>query len=243
MRIVTRDDWQADPASAPKHRMRLPAIEVFVHHSVTPVSSNPGKDMRVVEAVGLKRFGQFSYSYCIHPEGVILEGAGLGRGAHTRGRNSTSFGVCWLGDYEERPVKMQQVDATRWLVAWLVDQGHLRLSAPLRGHRDVAATACPGRNLYAVLDDLRVPWGKEDKVPAQYDPALGPIAAVWQAGDGNVIAAASPDGDIYCWGCEWRGNVAGQPYWGDRKVARIGPRDDGQPGYTVTATSGETYTL
>jgi hypothetical protein len=81
-------------------------------------------------------------------------------------------------------------------------------------------------------------------VRAMYDPPIGPIAAVWQNPDGCVVAGVSPDGDVYAWGTPWQGNVRGKSYWGNRKAAAIGPRDDGvTPGYLVTATSGEKYRL
>lgn len=253
MNIISRAEWGASSRSLPGTSMRLPAREVFIHHSVTPMSGEPATDMRLIEQIGLQRFGQFPYSYVIHPrDGEILEGCGLRRGAHTVRRNSTAFGICWAGNYEDRLPKLQQINSTRQLVAWLRDAGHLEADAPMLGHRDAPdpkrrgktiRTACPGRRLYNILPELRTPWIEEETVPPMYDPPIGPIAAVWQAETGNVVAAASPDGDVYAWGCEWAGNVRGKPYWGDRKVARIGPPQ--RPGgiYTITATTAETYTL
>lgn len=81
------------------------------------------------------------------------------------------------------------------------------------------------------------------EVRPMYDPPLGPLAAVWQDNQQRVIAAVSPDGEVYAWGCKWVGNVKGKAYWLDRTAAAIGPRDDGQEGYMVTATTKETYRL
>ncbi|HEY9014073.1 MAG TPA: peptidoglycan recognition family protein, partial [Gemmatimonadales bacterium] len=139
--------------------MRLPATQVFIHHSVTPVTDDPYRDMRTIEAVGMQRFGQFSYSYCVHPrDGEILEGCGLQRGAHTAQRNSTSFGICWIGNYEERAPKVQQLDATRWLIHHLTEEGWLVPGADIFGHRQVYQTACPGQKLFDMLDVIRHPW-------------------------------------------------------------------------------------
>lgn len=157
--IITRDEWGANPTSLPRRSMTLPATELWIHHTVTEVSADAARDMRVIERVGLERFGIFSYSYCIHPEGHILEGAGLRRGAHTARRNSTSFGVAWIGNYETRIPKIMQIEATRWLIWWLQEEGHLRPEIyPTGGHRDLKATACPGRHLHRILDELRQPW-------------------------------------------------------------------------------------
>lgn len=199
MRIVPRAEWGANPASLPSKRMQLPATHVFVHHSVTHVSDSVQADMRQVEAVGLRRFGQFPYSYVIGVNGEILTGCGLRRGAHTSQRNSKSFGICWLGNYDERSPKVQQFDATRWLIAELRRQGHLLELAPILGHRDVYATACPGAKLYGMLDMIRLPWEETDMAddrPRVNAPVVG-IAAT-PTGKGYWLVCA--DGGVFAFG-------------------------------------------
>jgi hypothetical protein len=80
-------------------------------------------------------------------------------------------------------------------------------------------------------------------VRPMHDPPLGPMAASWQDEAGRVLAQVSPDGDVYAWAVPWSGNVRGKPYWGNRKVALIGPPS--RPGgvYDITATDGGTYTM
>lgn len=204
MRIVSRTEWGANPRSLPTATMRLPATEVYLHHSVSTVTDYPIADMRSIERIGLTRFGQFSYSFVVHPhDGEIFEGCGLRRGAHTSQKNSTSFGICWAGNYEERAPKAQQIDATRWLINELTKQGHLVPGAPIRGHRDTGfATACPGQKLYAMLDVIRHPWQGDTTVPD--DPnvhqAQAPIVAfeVTPSGEGYYIVTA--DGAIFAFG-------------------------------------------
>lgn len=158
-RITTRAEWGAKIDSLPLTWMVLPAKEVWAHHTVTEPSSDPKRDMRAVEAIGLQRFGIFSYSFCIHPDGTVLEGAGLRRGAHTAQRNSTAFGLSFIGNYENRDPTAEQIDAGRWLIWRLQGQGHLRPGTfPTGGHRDLMSTACPGTKLYRRLGDLRRPW-------------------------------------------------------------------------------------
>lgn len=212
--IIARSVWGAKPASLPKEKMRLPATAVYIHHSCTPVTADPHADMRTIEAVGLQRFGQFSYSWCIHPrDGEILEGCGLRRGAHTGGRNSTSFGICWIGNYEDRAVKVQQIDATRRLIHRLRTDGHLTSDAPIVGHRDVSSTACPGRKLYETLDVIRHPW--EVPVPDS-DPNVhrvqAPIVAfeAHPSGEGYWIVTA--DGAVFAFGAaKYHGRVEAPP--------------------------------
>jgi hypothetical protein len=165
--IIARSVWGAKQASLPKRPMTLPANKVFIHHSVTNVTDDPYRDMREIESTGIQRFGQFSYSYCVHPKsGELLEGCGTKRGAHTAGQNSTSFGICWIGNYNDRLPKIQQLDSTRWLIRYLIDQGFLVPLPIIQGHRQAidpetgrpTATACPGEKLFSVLDAIRFPW-------------------------------------------------------------------------------------
>lgn len=165
MEIVTRDRW----GSKSKWKygdMKLPATGAFLHHSVTPVTDFPYQDARRVEAEGIARFGQMSYSYLVHPAGVILEGAGTKTGAHTAGRNSTSFGICLIGDYDDAPgddvwrtPNQLQIDAVRWLVHYLkVTKNWLNDAAVLQPHKAVVQTACPGNKTMPLLEQFRNPW-------------------------------------------------------------------------------------
>ncbi len=204
MIIVARSVWGAALRSLPESAMRLPATRVFIHHSVTTVTPDPYADMRAIERVGLARFGQFSYSYVIHPrDGEILEGCGTQRGAHTGELNSTSFGICWAGNYEERAPKVQQLDATRWLIHHLTERGHLSPRAPVLGHRDVpgSRTACPGAKLYALLNDIRIPWG--GTMPAD-DPnrpnVNAPIAGIAATPSGQGYWLVGMDGGVFAFG-------------------------------------------
>jgi hypothetical protein len=122
-----------------------------LHHSVTRATANPVTDAKVIANIGIARFGRLSYSFIVHPDGTILEGQNGHVGAHTRGQNSTTQAICCVGNFENDPVTPEMVAAIRILVR---DFGPL-----LGGHRDApgAATACPGRNLYARLPELRVP--------------------------------------------------------------------------------------
>lgn len=199
MRIVPRTEWGASSRSLPATAMRLPAREVFIHHSVTGVTPDPYLDMRTIEATGLTRFGQFSYSYVIHPrDGEIMEGCGTKRGAHTAQRNSSAFGICWVGNYENRAPKLQQIDATRWLISELRRRGHLAAGAAILGHRDVMATACPGSHLYGVLDLIRHPW--EGTMPDDVPQASAAIVAAFPSPTGDGYWIVTADGAVFGFG-------------------------------------------
>lgn len=213
MRIVPRVEWGASSRSLPAAEMRLPATEVFIHHSVTGVTPDPYLDMRTIEATGLTRFGQFSYSYVIHPrDGEIMEGCGTKRGAHTAQRNSSAFGICWVGNYENRAAKLQQIDATRWLISELRRRGDLVPGAAILGHRDVTATACPGAQLYAVLDLIRHPWEGTMPDDPNVHQAQAPIVAFEVTPSGNGYYVVTADGAVFAFGdAKYLGRVAAPP--------------------------------
>lgn len=138
------------------------ALEVFAHHSVTTQLSPSASvadeeaEMRELEAIGQSRFGTgISYNALVFPSGRAYQGASWNRrGTHTGGRNSTTRSICFAGNYEvHEPTPAQIATAAaiyaegqgKWWVA----------SAPLRGHRDLKATACPGRHVYAKLGAIR----------------------------------------------------------------------------------------
>lgn len=202
MKIISRAEWGAKSISLPATKMRLPATQVFVHHSVSPVSANLSEDVRVIEQIGLARFKQFSYSYVIHPhDGEIFEGCGLQRGAHTSQRNSTSFGICWIGNYEERAPKVQQVEATRWLIHQLTKAGHLIPGADIYGHRDVYATACPGSGVYKLLPAIRIPWeGPMPEEVTQRAKVAAPVVGGWGTPTGKGYTLVCADGGVFTFG-------------------------------------------
>lgn len=179
--IVSRDRWGS--VSKWKYgNMKLPARNVFLHHTVTTPTDFPYQDAKQIEKIGISQFGQMSYSYLVHPNGTILEGAGTKTGAHTANQNSTSFGIALIGDYDDAPgpdvaltPSREQIESVRWLIHHLKHEVNQLLDgAVLTPHRAVKATACPGNKTMALLEEFRTPW-----VPPTPSPiTAGPIMEV-----------------------------------------------------------------
>jgi hypothetical protein len=138
------------------------ADEVFAHHTVTTQLSPDASlaaeqaEMRKIEAIGQSRFGTgLSYNVIIFPSGRAHQGASFHRrGTHTGGRNSTARSICFAGNYDtNKPTAAQLATA-----AAIYHEGKgkwWKSTAPLRGHRDVKGTACPGKYVYAQLPAIR----------------------------------------------------------------------------------------
>lgn len=162
LRLLVRGEWGASPKSLSPYLMKLPAVGVHLHHSVTlfdddgsySSTDDVASDMREIERIGLQRFGRYSYSYNGHPSGIIGEGQGNLVGAHTTNYNSTTFGYCFIGNYENDPLTDEQVEAFGIWWRWKVSSGHLLEDAYVKLHRDRKQTACPGQNTVNRLQDL-----------------------------------------------------------------------------------------
>ena len=137
--------------------------ELWVHHSVTneEIGVNPTDDAKSdfaeLDAIGMSRGHRgMSYSYAIHPNGLVGEGQGNFIGAHTLNHNSTAFGVVFIGNYETDELTDEAIHAFRSLRDYLISKHWLYDGIyPTGGHRDTFPTACPGANVYYNIDDLR----------------------------------------------------------------------------------------
>ena len=83
------------------------------------------------------------YHYYIRQDGAVYRGRPEEAvGGHTKGFNDCSIGICFEGDFERETMKAVQKAAGMALVAELK-----RRYPGIRvcGHRELAATACPGK--------------------------------------------------------------------------------------------------
>jgi hypothetical protein len=190
-------------------QMDLPAEAIWVHHTVTNPTDDPYADFRVVDRIGLNQgHGGISYSWIIHPDGTIGEGQGVARGAHTGGRgcnnspwgwNPCSFGVSFVGNYNDLEPSEASIRSFQFLHQHLINEGLLGERYSIAGHRDAPgnATACPGNNLEAALPVLREPYQPtpepEDEVANMYVTKAGePGLGIWVT-DGVWKRHVGPD--------------------------------------------------
>lgn len=210
MNIVSREEAGLKPPKGKPVKMKLPVGEVWIHHTVTPVTADPLADWRLVQNVAFGRdFNDISYSYGIHPNGTVLMGRGDYVGAHTANRNSTSLGVVLIGNYETTAPTEEMIRSVQELMAWLKETSRVKNSGvyPTGGHRDVYATACPGKYAYAKLDQMRAPLNlaATPSAPEGVPVANAPFACILVHPDGGYLEIGE-DGGIFAWG--------GAPFFG-----------------------------
>lgn len=181
--FLRREDWGADPAlprlGAPVDRTER--REVFIHHTVetdedpTPneweTLAEVGAEMRKLQVIRRRDLGAdvpYSFvAFCLADGDLaVCEGRGFDRqGAHTVGHNRSALGIAFQGNFELEPLPAHFDGQLAALGDWLRtlreaegfgELGSLRPAGrQLWGHRDVKATACPGRFLFERLAAVR----------------------------------------------------------------------------------------
>ena len=92
------------------------------------------------------------YHFCIRKDGTIYKGRDEKyAGAHCVDYNSISLGICLEGNFEiEKPTDNQLKSLSELLQHLKQKYGNVQIV----GHRDLNATACPGKNLYSKLGSV-----------------------------------------------------------------------------------------
>jgi hypothetical protein len=91
-----------------------------------------------------KKWAGIGYHFYIRTNGEIWSGRPLEYvGAHAFGFNNNSIGICFEGNFETETMSDAQKEAGKWLVAYIKEKYAIK---KVVGHRDLMATACPGKN-------------------------------------------------------------------------------------------------
>ena len=214
--IASRGVWGA---RYPDGDMNLNGLaqEVFIHHTVTALlpktalASDEREQMRALESIGQSRFGTgISYNVIVFPSGRAYQGVSFNRrGTHTGGRNSTARSISFAGNFEVA-VPTDEALAT---ASAIYHQGRGKWwqgTAPLRGHREVSLTACPGKNLYARLGLIRTGAIEVDNPIGEVPSTPKPIAPPRLKIDGRW-GEATTERLQYVLGTPMDGIVSSQP--------------------------------
>ena len=132
---------------------------IVIHHAGFP---DADKDSSAEEIHKLHRevngWAGIGYHYVIRKDGTIEQGRKpLAVGAHALHHNKNSVGICVAGNFDIGKPTHAQMDSLKLLTAWLCQKYALNPTGKgvIVGHRNLNDTRCPGKNLYAKLDDVR----------------------------------------------------------------------------------------
>jgi hypothetical protein len=144
---------------------------IYYYHAVTQGWGDIGYNFLVDEAGNIYE-GRHTFDYASGSSPTEENSAGYGvTAAHVLGYNSGTVGIALLGTLSSQDATAAARDALERLLAWEADhhgidpQGASLYTNPVNGteatfpniagHRDLAATECPGGALYATLPTIR----------------------------------------------------------------------------------------
>ena len=92
-----------------------------------------------------KGWAGMGYHFLVRKDGTIYEGRPIQSvGAHAYGYNNRAIGICFEGNFEVEKMPDVQKEAGKELVSYILKRYPTITS--VKGHRDLMATACPGKN-------------------------------------------------------------------------------------------------
>ncbi len=174
---IPQSEWRAglpDPDPSPSFHT---VTHHIVHH--TAGSNSNTNYVQVVRDIYLfhteiNGWSDIGYNFVIAQDGTLFEGRDPGgsrsefdvRGAHFCGKNTGTFGVALLGNYQtallteetrETLVNLLGFSLAELAIHPLSREVHrgVELDA-ISGHRDGCATLCPGENVYDLLPEIRL---------------------------------------------------------------------------------------
>jgi len=126
---------------------------IFVHHSASPKATTTVEDIRHWHLErGWKDIG---YHFIIENDGTVQFGRPEAEiGSHTKGQNRFSIGICVVGNTNVEPPSPPQIQSLKVLCQSLFEKYNLTWKS-VYGHKDFGQTECPGRMLYALLQQLK----------------------------------------------------------------------------------------
>ncbi len=173
---IPQSDWRAGlptPNASPSFHT---VTHHIVHHSAG--SNSNANYVQVVRDIYLLHtevngWDDIGYNFVISQDGTLFEGRDPGpngsefevRGAHFCGKNTGTFGVALLGNYQTAQLTSESRETLVNLLTFSLSELEIQpLSSSnhrgvdldaISGHRDGCATLCPGSNLYPLLPEIR----------------------------------------------------------------------------------------
>ena len=131
--------------------------KIILHCSATP----EGKEyiLETIKHLHLIRgFSDVGYHYIVHLDGGIDYCRPISiPGAHCRGHNKASIGVCYIGGMTsdmKNPLDTRTPEQTESLLDLIKTLKRLNPEAKVYGHRDFAAKACPSFDATAEYSNI-----------------------------------------------------------------------------------------
>ncbi len=166
--ILSRAGWHA--AKRKGTPVPMPPTHVTVHHTdgaQTMTEAATAAEVRGIQhyhmagraAEGKDVWEDIGYHFLIDGAGRVIEGRPADTlGAHVGGANANNIGVAMMGNFDRIKPSAEQVESLTRLVSFLALKYREDPSRQgfLEGHQHYNNTDCPGKNMMAILETLRL---------------------------------------------------------------------------------------
>ena len=132
---------------------------LILHHTA---SSRDNTTLKQIDAWHKARWPNFKsslgffcgYHYVIGANWIKQTRSAQENGAHTYGFNGDSIGICLTGNFETEQPTEKQLETLKGIIEQL--RGIYKIPVEnILGHKEVAATACPGSHLMTFIKTIR----------------------------------------------------------------------------------------
>ena len=130
--------------------------QIVIHHTGNPTDDDLSAE-EIHESHLAQGWSGIGYHFVIRKDGTIELGRPMDTiGAHAYGENSHTVGIHVCGNFDLVSPTQAQVESLSYLVGWVAEYyGITPDYMHVVGHRDLMPTACPGDNLYNLLQTIR----------------------------------------------------------------------------------------
>ena len=146
MEYISRSNWGAINSGKPLRNFRRKVVGIVIHHTTGP-SHEPWDRVRGHDRyhVRTRKYDAIGYNWLVSGEtGEIFEGRGWKIGAATKGWNSKTISISYIGDSDKDLTASGKRSILTVVGAIPKKYGdHLWLKC----HKDFSTTTCPGKNL------------------------------------------------------------------------------------------------
>jgi len=157
--------------------------EIILHHTWRPTMAQY-KGEQTIKSIQQYHISQgwkdIGYHFLIAPDGNIWAGRPVEEiGAHTRGRNTSSIGVCLIGNFDEEEMTDAQEKSLIVVLRALLHRFKLQTSN-INFHRDYAPyKSCPGLKLDKEAVRSSVEGAEEESLLNADDAISHPDVPAW----------------------------------------------------------------
>ena len=128
---------------------------VVIHHTGNP-SDDDLSAAEIDVSHKARGWARIGYHYVVRKDGTVEQGRPHWTvGAHAYMQNSHTIGIHVCGNFEIGEPTDAQIESLAMLLANLCTDYGLTIDRDsIVGHRELMATACPGKNLYEMMDTI-----------------------------------------------------------------------------------------